>query len=86
MFKGLAKLVQLLIDALAAVCNAVCLLFPPSPFDGIFEGLGEFSDLIAKINYFLPIGEFVAIGEAWLVSITLYYMIALVARWVKAIE
>lgn len=86
MFKGLAKFCQFFIDGLAWCCNAVCLLFPPSPFKAVFDGFGEFSELLSKINYFLPIAEFVAIGQAWLVAVGVYYMIALVARWVKAIE
>lgn len=84
MFKGLSKFLQLIIDAIVAVLNGLCSLFPPSPFK-IIEHTG-FGDLIAKINYFIPVYEFVAIGEAWLVAVGIYYAISIVARWVKAIE
>lgn len=84
MFAGLAKFVQFLLDAIVVVLNAVCALFPPSPFT-IIEHTG-FGDLIAKINYFLPIYEFVTILEAWLISVTAWYAISVIARWVKAIE
>lgn len=84
MFKGLASFIQMFLDAIVAVLNTVCLLFPPSPFQ-IVENTG-FADLIAKINYFVPIYEFVAIGELWLVAVGLYYAVSVVARWIKAIE
>lgn len=84
MFKGLASFIQMFLDAIVAVLNAVCLLFPPSPFQ-VVENAG-FADLIAKINYFIPIYEFVAIGELWLVAVGLYYAVSVVARWIKAIE
>lgn len=84
MFKGLASFVQLLLDAIAAVLSALCHLFPSSPF-AIAQNAG-FGDLIAQINYFLPVYEFVVIAEAWLVAVGLYYIFAVVARWLKAIE
>lgn len=84
MFKGLAKFVQLLLDALVAVLNGLCTLFPASPFKMIAHT--GFGDLIAKINYFIPVYEFVSIGELWLIAVGLYYAISVIARWVKAIE
>lgn len=84
MFKGLAAFCQFLLDAVAAVLNVICKIFPPSPFT-IIEHTG-FGDLIAKINYFIPVYEFVSIAEAWLVAVALYYAISVVARWVKAID
>lgn len=84
MFAGLASFVQLLLNAVVTVLNAICILFPDSPFQWV-QGTG-FGNLIAKINYFLPVYEFLAMAEAWLVAVALYYAIAVIARWVKAIE
>lgn len=84
MFKGLASFIQMFLDAIVAVLNTVCLLFPPSPFKIVADA--GFADLIAQINYFIPIYEFVAIGELWLVAVGLYYAVSVVARWIKAIE
>lgn len=84
MFKALSSFCQFLIDALAFVLKSVCALFPPSPFT-VIEHSG-FGELIAKINYFLPIYEFVSIAEAWLIAVTVWYVIVIVARWVKAVE
>lgn len=84
MFKGLAKFVQILLDAFVWLANHACLLFPPSPFK-IVENTA-FGDLLAKINYFIPVYEMVTIGEAWLVAVTLYYAVSIMARWAKTIE
>lgn len=84
MFKGLASFVQMLLDAVVVILNVVCSAFPPSPFT-IIQHTG-FGDLIAKINFFLPVYEFLSIIEAWLVAVAIWYMWTTVARWVKAIE
>jgi hypothetical protein len=84
MFKGLAAFCQLLLDAICVVLNAACSLFPASPFS--FIANSSFGDLLGKINYFIPIYEFVTIAEAWLVAVGIYYAVSVVARWVKAIE
>lgn len=84
MFKGLANFCQFFIDAIATVLNFVCAAFPPSPFT-VIQHTG-FGDLIAQINYFIPIYECLTIAEAWLIAVGVYYLISIVARWVKAIE
>lgn len=84
MFKLLAAFVQSLLDAVVMVLNFVAGIFPSSPFM-IIQHTG-FGDLIAQINYFIPIYEFVSIAEAWLVAIGIYYAVSVLARWVKAIE
>jgi hypothetical protein len=84
LFKGLAAFCQMLLDAICAVLNGLCLLFPASPFSLIADS--QFGDLLSKINYFVPIYEFVSICEAWLVAVGVYYAISIVARWIKAIE
>lgn len=84
MFKGLAAFCQMLLDAICAVLNGLCSLFPESPFQMVADS--SFADLVAQINTVLPIYEFVAIGEAWLIAVGVYYAISIVARWVQAIE
>lgn len=59
-------------------------LLPDSPFTIIKNS--EFSGLISKINYFLPIYEFVAIMQTWLVAISIFYLYSLFARWIKAVQ
>lgn len=84
MFKGLAAFVQCLLDAVVVVLNFVAGIFPSSPFT-IIEHSG-FGDLLAQINYFIPVYEFISIMEAWLVAVGLFYAVSTLARWVKTIE
>lgn len=84
MFKGLAAFVQALLDAVVVVLNFVAGIFPNSPFT-IVEHTG-FGDLLAQINFFVPVYEFISLMEAWLVAVALYYAVSTLARWVKTIE
>lgn len=84
MFAALAKFIQLFIDAIAFALGALVHLFPKSPFTFIYNS--QYSDLIAQINYFLPINEFVAITQAWTVAVGVYYAYSVYARFVKAID
>ncbi|MDO4711182.1 MAG: hypothetical protein Q4A75_04320 [Peptostreptococcaceae bacterium] len=84
MFLALSKFLQFLINAVGLLLNGLVLIFPPSPFKFIMNS--SYSDLIAKINYFLPIAEMVAITEAWLVAVGVYYLYSVYARFIKAIE
>ena len=84
LFAGLSKFLQFGIDAIAATINLLFSFFPSSPFS--FLSNSQFSDLLGQINFFIPVYEFVSITEAWLVSVALYYLYSIWARWVKAIE
>ena len=59
-------------------------IFPHSPFTWISSS--SFGDLIGKINYFVPVYDFITMLEAWLVAISVYYLYSIFARWLKAIE
>lgn len=83
-FTALAKFLQFILDAIAAVLSFLVSLLPKSPFTWL-DG-SQFADLLAKINYFVPISDFVAILELWLVSVGMYYLYSIWARWVKVIQ
>lgn len=63
----------------------VLALLPTSPFTKFIEAC-ENLPYLGWLNWFLPIDTFIAIGEAWLVSITLFYLYSIVLRWVRAIS
>lgn len=77
-------IINKIISVIGSVVTVLWSLLPSSPFT-IIENT-EFSGLVAKINYFLPIYEFVAIMETWLVAIAIFYLYSIFARWIKAIE
>lgn len=59
-------------------------MLPASPFVAFIDAVGTIPYLDV-LNWFLPISEMLAVGQAWLVAITAYYVISLVLRWIKAI-
>lgn len=60
-------------------------LLPTSPFT---EFINAYSDIpyLGWLNWFIPVGQMIAIGEAWLVAIGLFYMYSIVLRWIRAID
>ncbi len=60
-------------------------LLPTSPFTAFIEACGNLPYL-GWLNWFIPVGQMIAIGEAWLISIGLFYLYSIVLRWIRAIE
>lgn len=84
-FTALSGFLQLLLDAVGAVLAILVSFLPGSPFSYIAMS-PEIASFISKINFFVPIYEFVSILEAWLIAVSVYYIYSIWARWVKAIE
>lgn len=60
-------------------------LFPTSPFASFIEELAQLP-FLGYLNWFVPVGEMLAVGTAWLAAIGLYYLYSILARWVKLIS
>lgn len=60
-------------------------ILPTSPFAPVIDSL-EKMPYLGYINYFVPVGTCIKIGEAWLVAIVVFYLWSVVARWIKLIE
>lgn len=84
MFRIVGLILQRIINLVGVALQFVIGIFPDSPFRMI-EKAG-FGDLLAKINFFIPVYEFVSIAQAWLIAIGVYYLWSVYARWVKAID
>lgn len=84
LISGLFFVLNKVIELVGSVISVLYNLLPTSPF--IIVENSQFAELISQINYFLPIYEFVAIMETWLVSVGIFYLYSIFARWIKAIE
>ena len=74
-------------DALVDLAVSIVELFPASPFTVLDElGNSEVYEWLRMVNWFLPIGTFVSILEAWLTCVAVYYVYQIVLRWIKVIE
>ncbi len=65
--------------------SAVLKLLPTSPFVAFLDACSDLPYL-GWLNWFLPVGQMIAIGEAWLTAIGLFYAYSVILRWVRAIS
>ena len=65
--------------------NAVLGLLPTSPFIAFIDAF-ESLPYMGYLNWFIPVSTFIAIGQAWLLSVGIFYLYSIVLRWVRAIE
>lgn len=72
-------------DLLDKFLQLVLSLFPLSPFAPVISEL-ESLPFLGYINWFLPIGDFIAMGTLWLTAIAAYYAWSIIARWVKIVS
>ena len=74
-------------DALVSFAVSVIELFPASPFV-VLDQLSntEVYEWLRMANWFVPVGTFVSILEAWLMCVAVYYGYQIVLRWIKVIE
>ena len=72
------------LEAIQALVSTISSVLPHSPFVSFIDNLTI--PYIEYVNWLVPIGTFIKIGAAWLVSIGLFYAYSFVLRWIKAIE
>ena len=72
-------------NVLQSLLDGVIRLLPGSPFVAFIDAL-ENIPFLNYLNWFIPVGTFIAIGEAWLLSIGIFYLYQIVLRWIRAIE
>ena len=74
-------------DTLVSLAVSVIELFPASPFTVLDElSSSDVYEWLRMVNWFIPIGTFVSILEAWLTCVAVYYVYQIVLRWIKVIE
>lgn len=77
-----------MLDWLADLWNAfsstLIQFLPRSPFTQFLDSLGNIPYL-GWLNWFIPFGDFIVIGTAFLGAVGLFYLYQIVARWLKVI-
>lgn len=74
-------------DTLVDLAVSVIEIFPASPFGILDELSGSVAyEWLQFLNWFIPVGTFVSIFEAWLTGVAIYYIYQIVLRWIKVIE
>ena len=80
----LLKLFQGIIDGLASLLGTIINVLPGSPFNGLKAVVMD-SKLFRYLAYVIPVPQIIALLEAWLVAIAVYYLYMAVLRWSKAV-
>ncbi len=69
---------------LISTINVFLAFLPDCPFEKYIQATVD-NDVLKYINWFIPVQDFIAIGEAWLVSIGVFYLYQVILRWLKII-
>ena len=71
---------------LSLIFAAVVLtLLPVSPFQAFIQAL-DTSGIIQFLAWIVPVGPIQSILQAWLLAITAFYVVMMLARWIKMID
>ncbi|MCL2081003.1 MAG: hypothetical protein FWH16_02770 [Oscillospiraceae bacterium] len=74
-----------LIESIGSGINSVFSGIPDlCPFHSFQNTLDN--ELLATLNWFVPISEMIVMLELWLVAIALWYVVSIALRWFKAIQ
>lgn len=77
LYNAIIRIINYVVDNLS-------LFLPVSPFRPFINQL-ESIPWIGIVNYFVPIGTMLDIMFAWVSALGLYYVYALILRWVKVV-
>lgn len=65
--------------------NVILAFLPDCPFESYINATVN-NTTLKYVNWFIPVGDIIAIGEVWLVAIAVFYIYQIALRWLKAIE
>ena len=72
-------------DKFGEIGDAIIEILPKSPISFIAAS-PEAEKVMGYVNFFIPIYSMIAILEAWLTAIVVYYVVQVILRWAKVVE
>lgn len=79
----LMNTVNFLISGLGSILTTIMGVLPNTPFSALSNS--GVSQWLGGLAWIVPINGMLAIGEAWLTAIVVYYGYQVVMRWVKVV-
>ena len=76
LFDGINSVIQ----ALGNVGQAIIDFLPTSPLQWTAN---IDSEILAWINWMIPFGEIIVIGQMWLLGIAIWYVVRIALNWIK---
>lgn len=78
-------MVSQILSFLNSALGKIMFFLPSSPFNTFINSMEDLN-ILAQINYFIPLQEMITLGELWLLAIGLFYIYSIILRWIKAID
>lgn len=83
----LINIINYIIIALGGLVGTLVGLLPESPFIEVLEEIHlPIAKYLGALNWIIPFDKIIIILTYWTMAITMYYVISIGLRWVKAIE
>lgn len=80
----IVKAINYIVSQIGGLITMLFNLLPATPFDSIYQYLNN--DFFMNLNWIVPIPEILVFLVSWTTAVSLYYVISIVLRWIKAIE
>lgn len=74
-----------IIDFINGALGSVLGFLPDSPFLA-YMGILKNQEWLSTLNWLMPIGEMIAVGQVWLGAVGIYYIYQIILRWARAVE
>lgn len=81
---SVTALYENIVNLVTTLANYILALFPKSPFKTYIDNFDSGINL-GWLAWFFPVKEALSIISVWLTAVSLYYLVSIVARWVKII-
>lgn len=65
--------------------NIFLAFLPDCPFEKYIKATVD-NEILQYVNWFIPVQDFIVIGEAWLVAIGIFYLYQVILRWLKVVQ
>jgi hypothetical protein len=80
-------IIQEIIDGIGSLGRLIALL-PQSPFQSLHNYIGDNPQMeqMNMIMWFIPVQSMMALFQAWLSAIMLYYTVKVPLRWAKVVK
>lgn len=77
-----------LTNTLVSLGLRIISIFPASPMQPLIASLRNsgVDEVLAYVNWFVPVGTMLGVLTGWLACIAAYYVYQIILRWIKVIE
>ncbi len=83
----LISILNYIILAIGTLIGTLVALLPDSPFLEMIDEIHlPVQEYLSALNWLIPFDKIIIILGYWTMAITMYYIISIGLRWVKAIE